>query len=248
MDPSHIRYMIIDDEPIAHRIIEDYCSNLEHLALVSNCYNAIEAMQYLAANQVDLMFLDINMPKLKGFEFLKTLNNPPKVIVTTAYQEYAVEGFELNVCDYLLKPFSFERFLTAVNKVTGQINMAENSANKDKPSEPVNSNANIQKSEQRIFIKGDKKHHQIRLDDIYYIEACGNYCQVFLKESKIITHQKISTFVDDLPSERFMRVHKSYLVAVDKISSISASVIQIGEIQVPIGQTYKQQVVRLIGG
>jgi DNA-binding LytR/AlgR family response regulator len=181
------------------------------------------------------MFLDINMPKLTGFEFLKTLNNPPKVIVTSAYQEFAIEGYELNVCDYLLKPFSFERFLKAVNKATAQPKTLEVTASVEA------------KVPQRIYIKGDKKHHQVSLSDIHLIEACGNYCLVYLYDQKIITHQKISAFEKDLPIEAFMRVHKSFIVALDKISSITATNINIGATQVPIGQTYKNQVLKLLG-
>jgi DNA-binding LytR/AlgR family response regulator len=237
MNNTKIRYMIIDDEPIAHRIIEQYCAGITHLQLVNNSYNALEALQYLANETADLMFLDINMPKLTGFEFLKTLNNPPKVIVTSAYQEFAIEGYELNVCDYLLKPFSFERFLKAVNKATTQ---------SEQPTMSSEKAIEETKFPQRIYIKGDKKHHQVCLSDIHLIEACGNYCLVYLYDQKIITHQKISAFEKDLPIEAFMRVHKSFIVALDKISSITATNINIGATQVPIGQTYKNQVLKLV--
>ena len=246
MDNPKIRYMIIDDEPIAHRIIEDYCAAVPHLALVNHSYNAFEAMEYLANHQVELMFLDINMPKLKGFDFLKTLNSRPQVIVTTAYQEFAIEGYELNVCDYLLKPFSFERFLRAVNKATTQSAPTLPSQVKDNAADIKA--ARQEYANQRIFIKGDKKHHQINLGDIHFIEACGNYCLVYLKGSKIMTHQKISAFEQSLPTDFFMRVHKSYLIAVDKIDSITATSITIDKSEIPIGQTYKSQVVKLIEG
>lgn len=249
MDNSKIRYMIIDDEPIAHRIIKDYCAAVPHLMLVNDSFDALEAMEYLANHQVELMFLDINMPKLKGFDFLKTLSCRPKVIVTTAYQEYAIEGYELNVCDYLLKPFSFERCLNAINKATAQIAATQSVQNQSSlQQEPATSTESINQdiANLRIFVKGDKQHHQIRLAEIYYIEACGNYCLIYLKDRKIITHQKISAFTADLPDELFMRVHKSYIVALDKISSISTNVIHIKKVEIPIGQTYKSQVVSLI--
>ncbi len=228
-------YMIVDDEPIAHRIIEDYANALPHLTLVNHSYNALEAMAFISANSVDLIFLDINMPKLKGFDLLRALNNPPKVIVTTAYEEYAIEGYELNVCDYLLKPFSFERFIKAVNKAVSSAEAGEVTK-----AEVVAPDHQIQN--QKIFIKGDKKHHQIALADILFIEACGNYCVVKLKEGKLITHQKISAFEQDLPQGQFMRVHKSYLVAVDKIDALTKSSISIQANQIPIGQTYKATV------
>jgi len=200
------KYIIIDDEPLAHEIIEEFCNMLPHLQLEKNCYNAMEAMQFLNSNTVDFMFLDINMPKLKGLDFLKTLTKPPKTIITTAYKEHALEGFELNVTDYLLKPFSFDRLVKAVNKIT-QSNVKQ----EPKVLDFENSNHN------RFFLKGDKKHHQIHTEDILYIEAYGNYTKVYLNEEMIISHEKISAFETLLPQENFLRVHKSFMVAIDKI-------------------------------
>jgi DNA-binding LytR/AlgR family response regulator len=241
MNNKDIRFMIVDDEPIAHRIIEEYSTNLPHLKLVNHSYNALEAMQFLATNSVDLMFLDINMPKLSGFDFLKTLTVKPKVIVTTAYEEFALEGFELNVSDYLLKPFSFERFLKAVNKVTSEnnIHLAEHHTISNIPNI-------VEDQNQRIFIKGDKAHHQISLNDILYIEACGNYCLVFCSDGKIVTHQKISQFENELPQNLFMRVHKSFIVAKNKINSVSSGQIEVADSTIPIGQTYKKILMEFI--
>lgn len=241
MNNKNIRFMIIDDEPIAHRIIEEYCNGLPHLTLVNHSYNALEAMQFLATNPVDLMFLDINMPKLKGFDFLKTLTIKPHVIVTTAYQEFALEGFELNVSDYLLKPFSFARFLKAVNKITSQDNVHVKEQYLGQTTAD-----NGEQHNQRIFIKGDKTHHQVALNDIDYIEACGNYCLVYCRDRKIITHQKISQFENDLPKGLFMRVHKSFIVAKNKINCISAGQLIIADSTIPIGQTYKSKITELI--
>ena len=159
-----LKYIIIDDEPLAHEIIEEFCSMLPHVQLKKNCYNAMEAMQFLNENTVDFMFLDINMPKLKGLDFLKTLTSPPKTIITTAYKEHALEGFELNVVDYILKPFSFDRLVKAVNKVS------ETQTSKT----IVKEISNTADSSTRFFVKGDKKHHQIDLNDLLYIEAYGN--------------------------------------------------------------------------
>jgi DNA-binding LytR/AlgR family response regulator len=241
MNNQEIRFMVIDDEPIAHRIIEEYCTNLPHFKLVNHSYNALEAMQFLATNSIDLMFLDINMPKLNGFDFLKTLTIKPQVIVTTAYQEFALEGFELNVSDYLLKPFSFERFLKAANKIT-----AENTITMREHQTVPNSSDNVDDLNQRIFIKGDKAHHQITLNDILYIEACGNYCLVYCRDGKIVTHQKISQFEKDLPQRLFMRVHKSFIVAKNKVNSVSSSQLDIADAKIPIGQTYKKTVTEFI--
>ena len=233
-----IRYLIVDDEPLAHELIEEFCSMLPHLELKQNCYNALEAMQYLNKETVDIMFLDLNMPKLKGFDFLRTLTNPPKVIVTTAYKEFALEGYELNVADYLLKPFSFERMVKAINKAIGpQTTKAAQSQVTTTSSSP-----------ESFFIKGDKKYHQIKVEEILYIEAYGNYCKLYLKDEMIISHEKISDYEAMLPTEDFMRVHKSFIVALKKINLIEGNRIMIETHEIPIGQTYKSGVSRLVGG
>lgn len=226
-----IRFLIIDDEPIAHRIIEGYCNNLPHLLKVGNCYNAFEAMQLLNGQHVDLLFLDINMPKLSGFDLLKSMSNPPKIIVTTAYKEFALEGYELNVSDYLLKPFSFERFLKAMNKVTDY--------------QPPTLASSAEKKKHSFFLKGDKKIHQIHTDDILFIEAYGNYTKVFLADEMIISHEKISSLEELLPPSGFIRVHKSFIIATNKIKMIEGNRIAIREHFVPIGQTYKHNLKRL---
>lgn len=221
-----MKYCIIDDEPIAHRIIEGYCKNLTYLQKVGNCYDAFEAIQLMNTQKVDLIFLDINMPKLSGFELLRTMQQVPKVIVTSAYKEFALEGYELNVSDYLLKPFSFERFLKAINKV-----MENQTPIPSSPSE---------KKKVSFFLKGDKKIHQIHIEDILFIEAYGNYTKVFLAEEMIVSHEKISTLEEILPTSDFLRVHKSFIVATDKIKSIEGNRIMIKDHTIPIGQTYKQ--------
>lgn len=228
-------YIIIDDEPIAHRIIENYCANLPHLKKVGNCYNVFEAMQLLNEQQVDLLFLDINMPELTGFDLLKALSNPPKIIVTTAYEEYAIEGYELNISDYLLKPFSLERFIKAINKA-----LLESKQILKK--ETIDSN-NI---EHHFFIKGDKKHHQINTNDILYIEAYGNYTKVVLKNEIIVCHEKISHYETLLPSSNFLRVHKSFIVAKNKIKLIEGNQIRIEEFKIPIGRVYKSGINKLL--
>jgi len=226
--------MIIDDEPIAHRIIEDYASMLGGMELRSNCYDALQAIQYLNSTTVDLIFLDLNMPKLKGFEFLKTLQNPPKIIVTTAYAEYAVEGFELNVSDYLLKPFGFDRFIKAINKLGVPENVrlvAE--------TEPSTSST--------FFLKGDKKYHQVNLDDIVYIEADGNYAKVYLKHQMIRVHEKISWFEETFDLKKFIRIHKSFMVSVSHITTVEGATIKMGAYHAPIGKLYKKSVYDRLG-
>ena len=227
-------YLIIDDEPIAHRIIEKYCDNLPHLKKSGNCFNAFEAMQFLNEEQVDLLFLDINMPKLSGFDFLKTLTNPPKIIVTTAYKEFALEGYELNISDYLLKPFSFERFVKAINKTITNTNDTKKANNNIAITEPSN-NADS------FFLKSDKKHHQVHFNDILFIEAYGHYCKVFLKDQMILSNDKISSFEASLP-DTFIRTHKSFIVSKSKIQQIEGNRILINEHKIPIGQTYKSKI------
>ena len=230
-----LKYIIIDDEPLAHEIIEEFCSMLPHVQLENNCYNAMEAMQFLNENKIDFMFLDINMPKLRGLDFLKTLTNPPKTIITTAYKEHALEGFELNVVDYILKPFSFDRLVKAVNKVsetqTTKTIIKEVSSSTD--------------SSTRFFVKGDKKHHQIDLNDLLYIEAYGNYTKLYLNDEMIVSHEKISHYEDLLNASNFLRVHKSFIVAIDKIKFIEGNRILINDHKIPIGQTYKSRINRL---
>ncbi|MFL0351972.1 LytR/AlgR family response regulator transcription factor [Xanthomarina sp. GH4-25] len=230
-----LKYIIIDDEPLAHEIIEEFCSMLPHVQLESNCYNAMEAMQYLNDNIVDFIFLDINMPKLKGLDFLRTLTNPPKTIITTAYKEHALEGFDLNVVDYILKPFSFDRLVKAINKVS-EVKTTKTL---------VKEVSNISKPT-RLFVKGDKKHHQINLNDILFIEAYGNYTKLFLKSEMIVSHQKISLYENTLDASNFLRVHKSFIVAIDKIKFIEGNQILINEHKIPIGQTYKGNVIKLL--
>ncbi len=229
-----IRYLIVDDEPIAHRIIENYCENLPHLIKVGNCYNAFEAMQVLNENTADLLFLDINMPKLSGFDFLKTLPNPPKIIVTTAYKEFALEGYELNISDYLLKPFSFERFIKAINKT---IDTAQNKKSiSPLPITETETNA------ASFFLKGDKKLHQIHFEDLLFIEAYGHFTKVYLKKDMIISPQKISDFEKLLPTLDFLRIHKSFIVSKNKIKYIEGNRVLIEQHKIPIGQTYKENV------
>ena len=232
------KYCIIDDEPIAHRIIEGYCKNLPYLQKVGNCYNAFEAMQLLNQTPVDLIFLDINMPKLSGFDLLKSMQSPPATIVTSAHQEFALEGYELNISDYLLKPFSFARFLKAMNKTIGIKAPVESS--------PTASTLTTTKSNTHFFIKGDKKMHQIPVDAILYIEAYGNYTKIYLEEEMIVSHEKISSLEQLLPVADFLRVHKSFIVATKKIKIIEGNRISIREHFVPIGQTYKNNLMKRI--
>ena len=229
-----IKYLIIDDEHIAHEIIKGYCDLLHNMQLEKNCYDGLEAFEYLNKNEVDLIFLDLNMPKLKGFDFLKTLKNPPKVIVTTAYKEFALEGYELNISDYLLKPFGFDRFLKAINK-TFSTSLPERTivAQEDTVTN-------------RIFLKSNKKHIQLEIDAILYVEASGNYVKVISKNETITIREKLSSVLELLPKEIFLQVHKSFAVAPKHIKSIEGNRIFIEDYIIPIGKLYKTNIIKLL--
>ena len=229
-----IKYLIIDDEHIAHDIIKGYCDILPNMQLMSHCYDAIEALKYLGKNKVDLIFLDLNMPKLKGFEFLKTLSSPPKVIVTTAYSEFALEGYDLNVTDYLLKPFSFERFLKAVNKVIGSSVTTKQSSSEENDT-----------TASQIFLRQNKSYIQVDLNSILYIEASGNYTKVVTIDDTITIREKISDMIESLPKSGFLQVHKSFAIATTHIKSVEGNRIFIGDHIVPIGKLYKANIIQL---
>jgi DNA-binding LytR/AlgR family response regulator len=230
-----IKYLIIDDEYIAHDIIKGYCDLLPNMQLMKNCYDALEAIEYLNGNNVDLIFLDLNMPKLKGFEFLKTLSSPPKVIVTTAYKEFALEGYELNISDYLLKPFGFERFLKAINKTVSTTSSTTQSIIDNKDA--------ITKS---IFLRSNNKYIQVTIDNIQYIEAAGNYTKVFTTNEAIMIREKISDVLELLNDLDFIQVHKSFAVSKKHINSIEGNRIFISENSIPIGKTYKASITQFL--
>lgn len=230
-----IKYLIIDDEYVAHDIIKGYCDLLPNMQLMKNCYDALEAIEYLNHHNVDLIFLDLNMPKLKGFEFLKTLTAPPKVIVTTAYEEFALEGYELNISDYLLKPFGFERFLKAINKTISATNNTKQSIVEKK--EAVSSS---------IFLRSNNKYIQVTIDDIQYIEASGNYTKVMTIDEIITIREKISDVLALLNDIDLIQVHKSFAVSKKHIKSIEGNRIFIAEHVIPIGKTYKANILNLL--
>ena len=230
-----IKYLIIDDEPVAHDIIKGYCDMLPGMQLMKHCYDAFEALAYLKDESVDLIFLDLNLPTLKGFEFLKTLPRAPKIIVTTAYREYALEGYELEITDYLLKPFGFERFLKAVNKVTYS---KEQYVTESETNETVKSHS--------IFLYSNKKYIQVKLDKILYIEAAGNYSKVVFADNNILVREKISDMLELLSKDMFFQVHKSFIVSKPHISSIEGNRINISDHTIPIGKMYKNNVSKLL--
>lgn len=227
-----IKYIIVDDESVAHDIIKKYCSVLPNMQLMQDCYDAIEAIEYLNNNTVDLIFLDLNMPKLKGFEFLKTLSHSPKVIVTTAYKEHALEGYELNIVDYLLKPFSFERFLKAINKTRT-----------DALKTPcITQNTTRKGNQERFFLRTDNQYIQIVIDDIMFVESSGNYMKIVLKEETITIRGKLSTITELIPTLHLVQVHRSFMVVQKHINRIEGNRIFINNYTVPIGKIFKIQI------
>lgn len=231
-----IKCIIIDDEPLAIEIVESFVSKIEQLELIGTFRNAIQAFAFLQQHQVDLIFLDIQMPKLSGIDFLKTVKNPPKVIFTTAYRDYALDGFELEVVDYLLKPIPFDRFLKAVAKVMHQPLPAPHAV--------------LQKSENAgddyVYFKVDKKMVKTKMTDVLYIESIKDYVRVRTEEKEIITQQKISYLEESLPQQQFLRIHRSFIVNVDKIDAYSATDVEIGKHSIPIGRNYKNDVMRIL--
>lgn len=204
---TKIRCLIIDDEPLAQRVIEKYAQDLPSLEIVGKCNQAIEAMEIVHQEPIDLMFLDINMPRLSGIDFLKTMNHPPLVIITTAYAEYALEGYELDVVDYLMKPFSFERFVKAIHKVQDQLTTRNFQEEKETPREKI-------PEEQFVFVKSGKKTFKVDYNDLLYIEALGDYVKIFTKERMIVSYLSMKHIESILPPARFPRIHKSYIISL----------------------------------
>lgn len=233
-----MRCVIADDEPIARQILERYIQEVSTLELVGMCKNAFEVIELLQRESVDLLFLDINMPKLNGISLLKTLKHPPNVVITTAYPEYALDGFELDVRDYLLKPFSLERFLQAVFKV--QKSMQTTVAT---PISLATSTTN--KQEDYLFVKSDKKIIKLYLADVQYIEAYGNYIKIHADEM-ILVGQSLSDFASKL-SDQFIRIHKSYIINFDQLKLVDGNQLLLsGGAKLPIGKSYRKALLALL--
>ena len=230
--------LIVDDEPLAVEIIESYLHKLDNMEVVGKCNNAIKAFEVLQKEQVDLLFLDIQMPKLTGIDFLKTLKNPPKVVLTTAYREYALESYELDVVDYLLKPISFERFFKAVSKVYRQENEGSN-VFREKENFTT-------EEEPYLYLKADKKMVKVMLKDILYIESLKDYVRVKTPSKDVITHQTISYFEEKLSEDAFLRIHRSFIVPIGKIETFSASAVEVPGKELPIGRIYKNNVLAVL--
>ncbi len=219
--------LIVDDEPLAQDVLESYVLGDAELQLSRKCSNALEAREALRNNDVDLIFLDIQMPEISGIDFLKSLDNPPMVILTTAYPNYALDGFNLDAVDYLLKPIPEDRFKKAVQKAKDLYLLRH----------PVNQSGD--EGEDHIFVKADQKLVKLRYDDIYYVEALADYVKIHTLDKRIITLQTMKKMEERLPSDRFIRVHRSFIVGIGKIKSVSGNKIELPQQQIPIGKNYK---------
>jgi len=228
-----LRCLLIDDEPPALKILASYISNINGLEIVGQCKNALEALDVLNQHTVDVIFLDIKMPKILGTEFLKNLSHPPKVIFVTAYRDYAVEGYELDAVDYLEKPVSFERFFKAITKLNRMMGKETISTSVDYKSNP----------EAFVYLKVDKDMKKIFVNDIVYIESWKDYIKLFLVNGKnLIVKQTITAMENLLSEHKFMRVHRSYMVSLNKISGYNGISVQLETKEIPIGRLYKQVV------
>jgi hypothetical protein len=234
---TKLRVLIVDDEPLAQEVIERYLQNINELELVGKCSNALEAFEVLHNEHIDLMFLDISMPVISGIDFLRSLRMAPAVIITTAYPDFALQGYELDVIDYLVKPISLERFMKAVNKVIDRIK---------KPAPVIVESKQIKAD--YMFVKCDQKLIKIRFNDIDYIEGMKDYVKIFTTDRMIVTLHTMKFFENNLPSHIFIRIHKSYIVNVDAIKTISGNELEINQTRIPIGNSFKDNVLKHING
>lgn len=235
----NIRCLIVDDEPLAVRLISSYIQQVPGLEIAAACNNAIDAFKILGEQKIDLMFLDIKMPKLIGTDFLRSISNPPKVIFITAYRDYALDGYELDIVDYLLKPVSFTRFMKAVSKATKLISLDNNFSSKN-----TESNNN---EDSFLYFKINKEMQKVLLHEILFIESSKEYVKLHLENGKpILVKQSISSLQKLLSPHRFLRVHRSYIVTIEKISSYNSTYITIDNQKIPIGRLYKNEVSKVL--
>lgn len=240
-----INVIIVDDEPLAQDVLETYIEKVPEFNLVKKCNNAFEANEALKNEEIDLMFLDIQMPQLTGIDFLKTLSRPPLVIFTTAYSNYALEGFELNALDYLLKPISMERFMKAVNKAQEQLELQSREAIGDaKPATIEETGPDF------FFVKADKKLVKVNFDDILYIEGLKDYVIIRMDHDRVITLQTMKSLEEKLPSNMFRRIHRSYIVNVDQITALVGNMVEVMEKgqakHLPIGKNYRDELLEIV--
>jgi DNA-binding LytR/AlgR family response regulator len=229
--------IIIEDEPLAAEILQEYIADVPFLELKNTYKDALNALEDMRSNDIDLIFLDINLPKLKGFDFIQTLKNPPHIIITTAYHEYALQGYELNIVDYLLKPIEFSRFLKAVNKLKMLNSLKSYSS-------PVF----IPSGSTYMFVNTNKKKVKLYFNDILYIESLKEYIKIYTADKVIITKYQLGQIEEHLPKGDFVRIHRSFIVAKEKIEAFTSTEIEVANKRLPIGRSYKELVINLLEG
>jgi DNA-binding LytR/AlgR family response regulator len=229
-----LKCLTVDDERAAHLVLQNYIGRVERLEHVGSCFSAVEAINFLHKTPVDILFLDINMPEMTGLEMLKTLQNPPKVILTTAYSEFALDGFELGVSDYLLKPIPFPRFLKAVNRI-----LTETPA-------PVELSTVVEPIRDFAFIQVDNESLKLPFSSIRYIQSWGNYVKIYTDKKMLLTAMTTTDLEKLLPESNFIRCHKSFIIALERVQKIGGGRIWIGEAEIPIGNTFRQKVLERV--
>ena len=236
-----IKCVIADDEAPAREVIKNHLSKLDNFSLTTECANGIEVYNALQDNSIDLLFIDIQMPQFTGIEVLKAIKEPPPVIITTAYRDFALEGFELNVIDYLLKPISFERFLKAIDKYEARVHPELTKSSYDL-------NESLNDNEPFIYVKADRKMVKILLNDVLFIESLKDYVRIVTKEKHVITNQTLIFFQEKLNADQFIRVHRSFIISIKKIETFTTTGITIGTTFIPIGNTYYKEVLKRLNG
>jgi DNA-binding LytR/AlgR family response regulator len=230
-----IKCVIIDDEPLAIKVIENHLKEFQNFEVIGTFNNPIIPLNLLENGEADVLFLDINMPKMNGLDFAKTLNTKTNVVITTAYREYAVESYDLNVLDYLVKPIPFNRFLKTINKITQKVHQQKGI---QKEEDAIN--------ESFIFLKVDKKLVKIKFDAILYIESLKDYIKVFTTTENYLVHKSLTSITEELPDINFIRIHRSYTIAIDKVKSLEGNLLEIGIARIPIGRKYVSHAKQII--
>ncbi len=229
--------IIVDDEPIAREILENHLAKIDEMKLVGSCKNALEAFKLISTQEVDLIFLDINMPEISGLSLAKSINKNIKIIFTTAYREYAVDGFDLQAVDYLLKPISFKRLLQGVNKYLNETILFH-----EVSEQPI-----VPEGNESFFVRSDRKMVKIVCDDIRYIESLADYIRIFLKTKNVVTRETLTSIEAKLPQQDFLRIHRSFIVARKSIDSFTSEYVEIDEKQIPISRSYKADILKQLG-
>jgi DNA-binding LytR/AlgR family response regulator len=227
-----ITCIIVDDEPLARDVLQKYIADCPRLKLVDSCSSAFEAIESVKKNNAGLIFLDINMPKLSGISMIRTMDDPPEVIFTTAYPEFAVEGFELDAADYLVKPFSFERFMKAVNKASRRLEMKNSGGGREYEN---------REDQRYLLVKCDGKLYRVDYERIHYLEACGDYVKVHTEEETLLTHDTLKRMEGMLPGGKFLRIHRSFIIALDRIQFIEGNRIRIGDDDIPVAASCRER-------